>query len=234
MHCLGENTEKYISFSVKFQEDEKEDDEEKKLSTYKLRFIDSFRFMGFSLDSLTDNLSEMNNKTCVKCREKNKSTQYCEFIKLNENRLMYKCLKYEYIDDWNGFNETELPSKSKFHSNLNIKGVSDKDYNHAKNVWNIFNRKHLGDYHDIYVQSDTLLLSDIFEQFRKTCIKEYGLDPCYFVSKPGLPWEACLKTTNVNLELLTDIDMLLMFEKGIRGGISQVMLKYAKANYKLQ
>ena len=94
--------------------------------------------------------------------------------------------------------------------------ISDKDYNHAKSVFNIFNMTNLGDYHDLHVQSDTLLLSDICEEFRKTCIREYELDPCYFVSAPGLSWEACLKLTNVKLELLTDIDMLLMFEKGAK------------------
>ena len=124
---------------------------------------------------------------------------------------------YEYIDDWKRFNETELPSKEDFYSNLCLESITDKDYEHAKNVWNTFKIKNLGEYHDLYVQSDTLLLSDVFETFRKTCIKEYELDPAYFVSTPGLSWEACLKLTKVKLELLTDLDMLLMFEIGIRG-----------------
>ena len=139
---------------------------------------------------------------------------------------------YEYIDDWKRFNETELPSIKDHYSNLNMKGISDKDYVHVQNVRDTFKIKNLGEYHDLYVQSDTLLLSDVFEAFRSTCIKEYELDPCYFVSAPGLSWEACLKLTKVKLELLTDIDMLLMFEKGTRGGISQAILKYAKANNK--
>ena len=139
---------------------------------------------------------------------------------------------YEYIDYWNRFNETELPLKDKFHSNLRKRSISDKDYEHGLNVWNTFNIKNLGEYHDLYVQSDTLLPADVFEEFRKTCIKEYELDPCYFVSAPNLSWEACLKITKVKLELLTDIDMLLMFEKGIKGGISQAIFKDAKANNK--
>ena len=89
-----------------------------------------------------------------------------------------------------------------------------------------------GDYCNLYVQSDTLLLSDVFKEFRKTCIKEFELDQCYLVSSPGLACEACLKLTKAKLELLTDIDMLLMFEKGITGGISQAIVKYAKANDK--
>ena len=144
-------------------------------------------------------------------------------------KWVYPC---EYIDDWKRFNETELPSIKDHYSNLNVKGISDKDYVHVKNVRNTFKIKSLGEYYDLHVQSDTLLLSDVFEAFRSTCIKEYELDPCYFVSAPGLSWEACLKLTKVKLELLTDIDMLLMFEKGTRGGISQAILKYAKANNK--
>ena len=101
-----------------------------------------------------------------------------------------------------------------------------------KKVWNTFKIKNLGEYHDFYVQSVTLLLSDAFETFHKTGFKEYKLDPIYFVSTPGLSLEACLKLSKVKLELLTDLDMLLMFEKGIRGGISQAIHKYAKSNNK--
>ena len=104
--------------------------------------------------------------------------------------------------------------------------------NMQRDVWNTFKIKNLGEYHDLYVRSDTLLLSDVFEAFRETCIKEYELDPTYFVSAPGLSWEACLKLTKVKLELLTDLDMFLMYEEGIRGGISQAIHKYAKSNNK--
>ena len=90
----------------------------------------------------------------------------------------------------------------------------------------------MGNYHDLYVQADTLQLADVFENFRKVCLNIYRLDPAYFVSVPGLAWQACLKMTKVKLELLTDIDMLLMFEDGIRGGISQAIHKYATANNK--
>ena len=113
-----------------------------------------------------------------------------------------------------------------------MEGISHKDCDHAKNVWNMFNMKNLGNYHDLLVQSDTLLLLDVFQEFRKTCIKEYELDPCDLVSAPDLSWKACLKLTNVKLELLKDKDMLLMLEKGIRGGISQAIQKYAKGNNK--
>ena len=102
----------------------------------------------------------------------------------------------------------------------------------AQKVWDVFEIKNGGQYHHLYGQSDTLLLADVFENFRNMCLDIYGLDPAYFVSAPGLAWQACLKKTEVKLELLTDYDMILMIEKGIRGGICQATHRYAKANNK--
>ena len=93
---------------------------------------------------------------------------------------------YEYMDSWEKFNETALPPKEAFYSNLNLEDISDEDYKHAQKVWNVFEIKNLGEYHDLYVQNDTLLLSDIFENFRNMCLSIYKLDPVYFVSAPGL------------------------------------------------
>ena len=122
---------------------------------------------------------------------------------------------YEYIDSWEIFNETSLPHKEPFYSELNLEGISDKDYLHTQKVWDEFEIRNLGEYH---VQSDTLLLADAFEKFRNTCIEIYELDPAHFLSAPGLAWQAFSKKTNEYLELLTDYDMLLMIESGIRGG----------------
>ena len=113
-----------------------------------------------------------------------------------------------------------------------MEGIDDIDYRHGNNVFNKFKLNNLGDYRDLYVQSDTLLLADVFENFRDMCLKEYELDPAHFLSLPGLAWQACLKKTNVELELLTDYDMLLMVEEGIRGGICHSIHRYAKANNK--
>ena len=113
-----------------------------------------------------------------------------------------------------------------------MEDISDIDYRHANNVFKVFKLENLGNYHDLYVQSDTLLLADAFNNFRDMCIKEYELDPAHFLSLPGLAWQACLKRTNIELELLTDYDMVLMVEKGIRGGICQPIHRYAKANNK--
>ena len=139
---------------------------------------------------------------------------------------------YEYMDNWERFNETSLPSKESFYSNLNMENIEDIDYRHGNNVFNKFKLNNLGDYHDLYVQSDTLLLADVFENFRDMCLKEYELDPAHFLSLPGLAWQACLKKTNIELELLTDYDMLYMVEEGITGGICHSIHRYAKANNK--
>ena len=135
---------------------------------------------------------------------------------------------YEYIDSWEKFNGTTLLPKEAFYSKLNLEDITDKDYIHVQKVWDVFEIKNLGEYHDLYVQSDTLLLSDVFENFRNMCLKIYELDPVYFVSAPGLAWQACLKKTGVKLELLTDYDMILMIEKGIRGGIFQATYSQSK------
>ena len=139
---------------------------------------------------------------------------------------------YEYMDSWERFNETSLPSKKEFYSNLNMEDIDEIDYRHGNNVFKSFKLENLGDYHDFYVKSDTLLLADVFENFRDMCLKEYELDPTHFVSLPGLAWQACLKKTNIELELLTDYDMLLMVAKGIRGGICHSIQRYAKGNNK--
>ena len=136
------------------------------------------------------------------------------------------------MDTWERFNETLLPDKEAFYSNLKSEDITDVDYRHAKRVFKNLSNKHLGDYHDLYVQSDTLLLADVFENFRNMCIKVHELDPAHFLSAPVLAWQACLKKADVELEILSDPDMLLMAENGIREGICHAILRYAKASNK--
>ena len=136
------------------------------------------------------------------------------------------------MDSCEKFDETALPPKEAFYSNLNLKDISDDDYVPARKVWDAFEIKNLGAYHDLDVQSDTLLLVDVYENFRSMCLDKYEIDPAYFVSAPGLAWQAGLKKTGIKLELLTDYDMILMIEKGIRGDICQATHRYAKANKK--
>ena len=110
---------------------------------------------------------------------------------------------YENMDSWKRFNETLLPDKEDFYSNLNMGKITDADYKHAKKVWKNFKIKNIGYYHDFYVQSNTLLLTDVFESFWNKCIEMYELDPAHFLSAPGLAWQACLKNTEVELGLIT-------------------------------
>ena len=221
--CLGENTKKYITFSVPI----KKRIENKNMDiTYKIKFIDSFRFMATSLSKLVDNLTEnVHNDKCDKCK-----SSLCFVRAMNETLLFKGVYPYEYMDGWNEFNEKVLPSKESFYSSLTMEDISETNYAHANNVFKKFNINNLGEYHDLYVRSDPLLLADIFENFRQSCLENYELDPAHFVSLPGLAWQACLKKTNVELELLKDYDMLLMIEEGIRGGICHAVNRYAHAN----
>ncbi|XP_057290234.1 uncharacterized protein LOC130612919 [Hydractinia symbiolongicarpus] len=140
------------------------------------------------------------------------------------------------MNSWQRFKETELPPKKAFYSKLKMKVISDEDYEHAQKVWNVINPKgaevNKGDYHDIYLVAHVLILTDIFHSFRNVYLDQYKLDPAHFYSAPGLAWKAALKYTKIKLELLTDPDMLLMFEKGIQGGITQAVHRYAIANNK--
>jgi len=139
---------------------------------------------------------------------------------------------YEYMDSFERFEEMGLPQKKAFYSHLNLSDISDRDYQHAVKVYDALGCRDLGDFHDWYLCSDVLLLADVFENFRDTCQEKYGLDPAHFYSAPGLAWAAALKYTGVALELLTDKDMLMMFEKGIRGGMCQAIMHHAQANNK--
>ena len=110
-----------------------------------------------------------------------------------------------------------------------MEDITDTDYAHAKRVCKDFEIKNSGEYHDLYVQSDTLLLADVFGNFRNMCLEIYEVDPAKFLLAPGLAWQAALKKKKMKLDLLTDIDILLMIEKGIRGWICHSIYQYAKA-----
>ena len=133
---------------------------------------------------------------------------------------------YDYVSSIERFSETQLPPKSEFYSRSNDADISDADYQHALNVWNTFQCQTIRDYNDLYLKSDVLLLADVFESFRKTCFRHYNLDPAHYYTSPGLAWDACLKTTGQELQLLHDYDMWMMFERGIRGGITHISRRY--------
>ena len=110
--------------------------------------------------------------------------------------------------------------------------ISEEDYSHAKDVWSTFELRNMGDYHDLYLESDIILLADVFENFRTTCLLYYGLDPCHYFSSPGLSWDAMLNMTGVKLKLMTDVNMFQFIEKEMRGGVSCISKRFAKANNK--
>ena len=139
---------------------------------------------------------------------------------------------YEYVDSWERFDQILLPNKEDFYSSLNMEGIRDVDYRHVKKVLKEFKMNNVGDYHDLYVQTDTTLILDVFDNFRKKCIEICKLDPAHFLSALRLAWKACLKKIEILLELLSDINMLLMIEKGIRGGICHAIHRYVEANNK--
>ena len=270
--CLGENTEKYITFSVPIKKettkkDKNANDKITKIS-YKIKFIDSYRFMSTSLSNLVSNLSEgLHNYRCIDCKS------CLDYVTTKDEKLIFRCFRckknrekdfnkdliqrfantyefcngdlnkfilllrkgvylYEYMDNWQRFGGTSLPDKEAFYSNLNMEDVTDVDYRHKKTVFEYLINKNFCDYHDLYVQSDTLLLADVFENCRNMCIEVYELDPAHFLSAPRLAWQGCLKKTEVKLEFLTDVDMLLMVERGIKRGICHAIYRYAKANNK--
>ena len=222
MEVIVRNKEDYISFSIKVPVDsyiDKNGEEKDKL--IELRFIDSFKFMFSSLDFLTKNL----------VRGGKKLFGFEDYSELQYGLLTRKGVyPYEYVNSWDRFNETQLPPISAFYSNLNMSSISEEDYQHAQRVWKEFGIRNLGDYHDLYLRTDVVLLANVFEAFGDTCLKHYKLDPAHFYISPGLAWKACLKHTGIKLELLTDPDMLLMFEQGIRCGITQAVRKCAAAN----
>ena len=134
------------------------------------------------------------------------------------------------MTDWDKFKETKLPPREAFYSKLNMSGAGTKDYEYARRVWKEFGLKDLGEYHDLYLKTDVILLANVFEAFRKVCLKKLWIGSCSLYTAFGLAWKACLKKTGVGLKLLLDPDMLSMFERGIRGGITQSVHRWAKAN----
>ena len=171
INAIPNNMEKYMAFML----------------GYHLTFIDSFQFMGSSLDKLVSNLPKVSLKYTSK-RFKGKN------LDLMSKKGVYP---YDYMDSFNKFNE-QLPAKEDFFSILNNEHITDEDYNHALDVWKTFSLKNMGEYHDLYLTSDILLLADVFENFRKTCLEYYKLDPCHYFTSPGLSWDAMQNIQNIN------------------------------------
>ena len=180
-------------------------------------FIDSMQFINSSLGSLVKNLKDEDFKYL--------SEEFSgEQLKLVKERGIYP---YEYMDSFKRFNENKICYKSKFFSSLKNKCVSKEEYERAIHVWSVFKINNMGEYHDLYLKTDVLLLADVFEKFIKTCLNYYRLDPCHYFNAPGLSWDSMLKMTGVKLELISNVDMYLFIEKGMRSSISYISKRYS-------
>ena len=178
--------------------------------------------MNSGLDSLVKNLSDNDFRYL--------SEEFSsELLELVKEKAVYP---YDYLDSFKKFSDDKLPDKFKFFSSLKDGCINEKDYQRTNNVWNAFKMKTIGDYHDLYLKTDVLLLANVFEKFIKTYLDYYGLDQCHYFSSPGLSWDAMLNMTGVQLELISDIDMHLFIEKGMRGRISYIAKRHSNANHK--
>ena len=215
--CIAKTEEKYISFSKELIMSEFEKDGKIIKIKRELRFTDSFTFMASSLEKLVKNLDK-EKLCCLKTFFDNEK----------ERELLTRkgVFPYDWFDSIEKLNMEKLPKKEE----LNEKNISDEDYQHACKVWETFQMKTMREYHDLYLKTDAILLADVFENFSKVCKEYYKLDPAWYYTSPGLAWNAMLKMTGIELELISDPNIYLMIEEGARGGISTIMKRYAKAN----
>lgn len=213
LSVIPNNTEKFITF------------------TYgKLRFIDSLGFMASSLESLSSNLFD-----------KGRGKQYFKHMAThfkNDSDLDMMLRKgvypYDYLNSVDKFKQKTFPKYEDFYSQLAKENIKQEDYDYGVKVFEHFKCKNLRSYHDLYLVTDVLLLADIFENFREVSLKNYNLDPCHYLTAPSLAWDAFLKLTKIEIDLCTDkqVNEYLFFESAIRGGISTMKQRYAKANNK--
>lgn len=169
INVIPNNTEKYLAFMLGRH----------------MVFIDSFQFLNSSLDKLANNFPDDAFKYTAAAFKKEK-------FNLMKQKGVYP---YEYMDSFDKFNETELPTKEEFYSVLNDENLTDEEYERAQTIWKKFRLKNMTGYHNLYLKSDIVLLADVFENFRKTCLEYYKLDPAHYFTSPGLSWEAMLKMT---------------------------------------
>ncbi|MEL7079369.1 MAG: hypothetical protein AAGM46_26060, partial [Cyanobacteria bacterium J06582_2] len=205
LNCIPHTNEKYLSFSL-----------------MNLRFIDSFQFLSSSLESLGKNLSQNDNSKFIETKK---------YFGEDFHQLLGKgSYPYEYMDSFDKFEIPQLPPKDQFNSKLNNQSITDEKYQQCVHLWEKFNMRNMGDFHDLYLRQDILLLTDVFENFRNLSCEYYKLDPCHYFSAPGLFWDSMLKKTKVKLQLFTDEEQLSFIEGSIRGGISTITTRHATAN----
>lgn len=231
--CIPNNEERYISFSKTIVVGEYEDKEgNMKPISFEIRFLDTIAFLNSSIETLASNLKKCckyDNDLFTTFPNTALSFPNVEDLDLMTSKGIYP---YDYIDSYDRLNETQLPPRQAFYSRLYGSDCSVKDYKQAEKVWEHFHCNTLLDYHNLYLKSDVNLLADIIHNFRNACFENYKLDFCYYYTAPGLSFDAMLKMTKIELELLTEQEMYEFCESGIRGGLSQISTRHAVANNK--
>jgi hypothetical protein len=236
--------DKYTSFTIRI----KIENTNKKIS---MRFIDSLQFMQSSLDQQVENLRKSISDPQELRNAFSPVDQQLPFVLLKpgspfqpltnhqfEMALRKGIYPYEHMINFDRLKEKQLPSREAFASQLSAKTLTEEEYQQAQQAWHLFNCQNMEDYTRVYVALDVLLLASVFERFRATCLHPefgYGLDPAHFLTAPSLSWSAMLFRNyqqGIRIENMTDFNMLLMVEKGIRGGMCQVSHPFANANFK--
>ena len=193
-------------------------------SSWKLEFKDSLNFLGSSLDKLVKNLKIAADKSQTVDQHFKHTLAYFKKEWKHKPKRAFKMLlrkgffPYQYFDSLEKLKEKQLPPQEAFYNDLTEKGISDEDYDFVRKVWKTFKIKNLKQYHDLYMCTDVMLLTDVFEYFRSQSLKQYKLDPAHFNTAPGLSWAAALKHTKVTLQVLVDPDKSLFVDGGMKGG----------------
>ena len=215
---IAQNSEKFITFAFK-----------------SMCFKDSFSFLSSSLDKLVKLSKYEEGIKREKWTKNFKFSKRSPYVSMDEDLDLLTdkgVYPYDYMNSFDKFKDKELPPKEAFYSQLTESNIEDEEYERAKRIWEHFGIKNLGQYHDLYLRTDVLLLTDVFENFRDLCIEYYGLDPAHYFTLPNFAWDAMLLKTGITIDPLTDQKMYEIIEKGLRGGMCQVSHKEAKANNK--
>ncbi|CAJ0836806.1 8130_t:CDS:1, partial [Entrophospora sp. SA101] len=210
LKCIPENIGKYKAMDVG-----------------QLRFLDSFQHMSMGLDKLVECMNGNLEKfplTKKHFADKGYSLEQIKFL------FRKGVFPYDWTNSWDKFKKTALPRRKDFYSLLNQQNISKADYTYAQEVWQKFEMKTFGEYHDLYLETDVLLLADVFMNYTIMCLKDDGLDPSHYVLAPGMFNDSLYKSSGAEIKLLTDLDQYMLVERAIRGGMSMVSQRYAKAN----
>ena len=223
---IAQNSEKFINIGF-----------------HSLSVKDSFSFITASLEKLVSMTKYDNTDEKERSKWVLRDNWQSNFRYSSKNDIIKteKCLDlltekgvypYDYMNAFDKFNDEQLPSKEQFYSRLTEEGITNDDYTKAKQIWKHFDIKNMGEYHDLYLKTDVLLLTDVFENFRDMCLSYYGLDPVYYYTLPNFAFDAMLKLTGIEIDLVYNQEMYEMIEAGLRGGMTQTTCKKVEANNK--